>query len=92
MDLWLPVAPDLLAAIQTMLSVGIKTYIVSELGRPFSKGGEQGDEPPDDRRRGWVNEEEISTYAEAADREALADAGMATIMNKYSTGDDSNDA
>lgn len=38
-DMWLPIAPDLKAAIAAMPSVGINSYLVSELGKPFSKGG-----------------------------------------------------
>lgn len=121
MDLWLPIAQDLRMAITAMPSVGIKAYLVSELGKPFSKGGfgvkmrewcdeaglpqcsahglrkaatrRMAESKATNRQMmavgGWVNEEEVSTYAEAADREVLAEAGMATIMNKYSTGDDS---
>lgn len=39
MDLWLTIATDLRRAIDAMPSVGINTYLVSELGKPYSKGG-----------------------------------------------------
>lgn len=35
----LPAAPQLLAAIRSMPSVGIETYLVTEYGRPFSRAG-----------------------------------------------------
>lgn len=35
----LPAAPQLLAAIRAMPSVGIKTFLVTEYGKPFSKDG-----------------------------------------------------
>jgi len=37
--LWLPAAPDLLAAIDAMPAVGLKTFLVTEYGKPFTKGG-----------------------------------------------------
>lgn len=39
MDLWLPVAPDLRRAIDAMPSVGLKAFIVTAQGNPFSKDG-----------------------------------------------------
>jgi hypothetical protein len=35
----LPASPQLLAAIRAMPSVGIKTFLVTEYGKPFSKDG-----------------------------------------------------
>jgi integrase len=37
--LWLPIAPELRAAIAAMPSVGISTYLVTDFGKPFSKAG-----------------------------------------------------
>jgi integrase len=37
--LWLPAAPQLLAAIRAMPKTGIRTYIVTEAGEPFSAAG-----------------------------------------------------
>lgn len=37
--LWLPMAPELLAAIAAMPSVGITTYLVTEFGKPFTPAG-----------------------------------------------------
>lgn len=37
--LWLPLAPQLLQAIEAMPTVGISTYLVTEFGKPFSKAG-----------------------------------------------------
>ncbi len=37
--LWLPAAPQLLAAIEAMDRVGIRTFIVTEQGNPFSAAG-----------------------------------------------------
>jgi integrase len=38
-DLWLPAAPQLVEAIGAMQSVGLKTFLVTEYGKPFSKAG-----------------------------------------------------
>ncbi|MEH3105069.1 MAG: tyrosine-type recombinase/integrase [Sphingomonas phyllosphaerae] len=38
-DLWLPVAPQLLEAIAAMQRVGLKTILVTDYGKPFSKAG-----------------------------------------------------
>jgi integrase len=38
-SLWLPAAPQMLAAIEAMPSVGIAAFIVTEHGKPFSKAG-----------------------------------------------------
>lgn len=38
-DLRLPVAPQLLEAIRAMQRVGVKTFLVTEFGKPFSKAG-----------------------------------------------------
>lgn len=37
--LWLPAAPQLIAAIRAMPAIGIETYLVTEFGKPFSKDG-----------------------------------------------------
>lgn len=37
--LWLPAAPQLLAAIRAMPAIGIEAYLVTEYGKPFSKDG-----------------------------------------------------
>jgi hypothetical protein len=37
--LWLPAAPQLLAAIKAMPSIGFTTYLVTDFGKPFSKAG-----------------------------------------------------
>jgi len=37
--LWLPAAPDLVAAIDAMPAVGLKTFLVTEYGKPFTKEG-----------------------------------------------------
>lgn len=38
-DLWLPAAPQLLDALNAMQSVGLKTFLVTEYGKPFSRAG-----------------------------------------------------
>lgn len=38
-DLWLPAAPQLLEAISAMQRVGLKTYLVTDYGLPFSAAG-----------------------------------------------------
>lgn len=38
-DLWLPMVPDLRAAIDAMPSVGLNTYLVTSHGKTFSKDG-----------------------------------------------------
>jgi integrase len=38
-DLWLPAAPQLMEAIAAMPSVGLKSYLVTEYGKPFSRAG-----------------------------------------------------
>lgn len=38
-DLWLPVPPQLREAIDAMPAVGVKTFLVTEFGKPFSKAG-----------------------------------------------------
>lgn len=38
-ELWLPLAPQLAAAIESMAAVGLTTYLVTETGKPFSKAG-----------------------------------------------------
>jgi integrase len=38
-DLWLPAAPQLLEAIGAMQRVGLKTYLVTDFGKPFSAAG-----------------------------------------------------
>jgi integrase len=38
-DIWLPAAPQLLAAIKAMPSIGIDTFVVTEFGKSFSKAG-----------------------------------------------------
>jgi integrase len=38
-DLWLPIAPQLAAAIRAMPALGIEAYLVAEHGRPFSPKG-----------------------------------------------------
>lgn len=38
-DLWLPIAPQLAEAIDAMQRVGLKTYLVTEFGKPFSAAG-----------------------------------------------------
>lgn len=38
-DLWLPAAPQLMEAIDAMQRVGLKTFLVTEFGKPFSKAG-----------------------------------------------------
>jgi len=121
MDLWLPIAPDLRRAIDAMPSVGITTYLVNELGRPFSKAGfgnkmrewcndaglpqctAHGLRKAIARRMaeseatqkqikavgGWKKDEEVTIYTEAVEQETQADAGMARIIGKFSTEDDS---
>lgn len=37
--LWMPAAPQLLTAISAMQRVGLKTYLVTEFGKPFSRAG-----------------------------------------------------
>ena len=39
---------------------------------------------------GWRNEDEVSTYAEAANQETMADAGLAHVISRFSTDEDSN--
>lgn len=38
-ELWLPAAPRLLEAIASMQRVGLKTFLVTEYGQPFSRAG-----------------------------------------------------
>jgi integrase len=38
-ELWLPAAPQLLDAIAAMQRVGLRTYLVTEFGKPFSAAG-----------------------------------------------------
>jgi integrase len=38
-DLWLPAAPQLLTAIRATQRVGLKTFLVTEYGKPFSAAG-----------------------------------------------------
>jgi len=38
-SLWLPAAPQLLAAIEAMPATGIETYLVTDYGKPFSRAG-----------------------------------------------------
>lgn len=38
-DLWLPAAPQLLSAISATQRIGLKTFIVTEYGKPFSPAG-----------------------------------------------------
>jgi integrase len=38
-ELWLPIAPQLRAAINAMAAVGVQTFLVTEHGKPFTKGG-----------------------------------------------------
>jgi integrase len=38
-ELWLPMAPQLLEAIGAMSSVGLKTFLVTAHGKPFTKAG-----------------------------------------------------
>lgn len=38
-ELWLPMAPQLRAAIDAMPAVGVQTFLVTEYGKPFSKKG-----------------------------------------------------
>lgn len=37
--LWLPAAPQLIAAIRAMPAIGLTTFLVTEFGKPFSKDG-----------------------------------------------------
>lgn len=116
-DLWLPIAPDLKRAIAAMPSVGITTYLTTEFGNTFTKGGfgnkmrEWCDEAglPNcsahglrkaiGRRMaesgatqqgmkavgGWKKDDEVSTYAAAANQEGLADVAMAGIITQFSS-------
>jgi integrase len=38
-ELWLPIAPQLRAAIDATPAVGVQTFLVTEYGKPFTKGG-----------------------------------------------------
>jgi hypothetical protein len=38
-QLWLPMAPQLRAAIDVMPSIGVQTFLETEVGKPFSKAG-----------------------------------------------------
>ena len=48
-ELWMPAAPQLLAAINAMPSTGIRSFIVTEAGKPFTVAGFGG------RMRDWCN-------------------------------------
>lgn len=50
-DLWLPISPDLRAAIDAMPSVGISTYLVTDYGKPFSSSASFGN-----KFRDWCDE------------------------------------
>ncbi|RYD95207.1 MAG: integrase [Sphingomonadales bacterium] len=38
-DVWLPASPQLVEAIDAMQRVGLKTFLVTDFGKPFSKAG-----------------------------------------------------
>lgn len=71
-DMWLPIAPDLKAAIAAMPSVGITSYLVSELGKPFSKGGFGL------KMREWCNEAGLPQCSSHGLRKAIARRGASS--------------
>ena len=52
-SLWLPAAPQLLAAIEAMPATGIETFLVTDYGKPFSKAGFGN------KMREWCDEAEL---------------------------------
>lgn len=65
-DLWLPAAPQLLEAITAMQSVGFKTFLVTEYGKPFSKAGFGN------KMREWCDEAELPQCTAHGLRKAMA--------------------
>uniref|UniRef100_UPI003750B10F tyrosine-type recombinase/integrase n=1 Tax=Sphingomonas sp. TaxID=28214 RepID=UPI003750B10F len=65
-DLWLPAAPQLLDAINAMRRVGLKTYLVTEAGNPFSGAG------LGNKMREWCNQAGLPQCAAHGLRKAIA--------------------
>lgn len=82
--LWLPAAPQLLAAIKAMPSIGITTYLVTQYGKPFSKNG------IGNKMREWCNEADLPHCATHGLRKAAArragDLGASNLMLKAAGG------
>jgi integrase len=88
MDLWLPMAPDLRAAIDAMASVGIATYLVNEYGKPFTKDGFGN------KMRQWCNEADLQHCSAHGLRKATARrmaASQATQVQMKAAGGWRND-
>lgn len=65
-DLWLPVAPQLMAAIKAAPVIGTKTFLVNDYGKPFTHGGFGN------RFRKWCNEAGLPHCSAHGVRKALA--------------------
>jgi integrase len=82
--LWLPAAPQLLAAIRAMPSIGITTYLVTQFGKPFTKNG------IGNKMREWCDEAGLPHCATHGLRKAAArragDLGASNLMLKAAGG------
>jgi integrase len=82
--LWLPAAPQLLAAIRAMPSIGISTYLVTQFGKPFSKNG------IGNKMREWCDEAGLPHCSTHGLRTAAArragDLGASNLMLKAAGG------
>ncbi|TMJ19540.1 MAG: integrase [Alphaproteobacteria bacterium] len=88
-DLWLPAAPQLVEAIEAMQRVGLRTFLVTEYGKPFSAAGFGN------KMREWCDEAGLPQCSAHGLRKAiarrLADMGAGNQGIK-SVGGWSNDA
>ncbi|MDP1026362.1 tyrosine-type recombinase/integrase [Sphingomonas sp. KR1UV-12] len=65
-DLWLPIAPDLRRAIDAMPHIGLKSFLVTQSGVPFSKDGFGN------KVREWCNEAGLPQCTAHGLRKAIA--------------------
>ena len=63
---WLPAAPQLIEAIDAMPRVGIKTYLTTEYGKPFSRAGFGN------KMRQWCDEADLPHCSAHGLRKAIA--------------------
>lgn len=82
--LWLPAAPQLVAAIRAMPAIGFETYLVTEFGKPFSKDG------IGNKMRDWCDEAGLPHCSAHGLRKAGArragDLGASNLMLKAAGG------
>ena len=64
--LWLPAAPQLVEAIEAMQRVGLRTFLVTEYGRPFSRAGFGN------KMHGWCDEAGLPQCTAHGLRKAMA--------------------